>query len=155
MAHALEVAQSLLAGIEHKEDAGFRFEFEVDGHGRHLHDSDGVGGVVTDAGRVEAAVFLMEGQRLGVRKDHVGVAQDGAQVVRAFLHAVGEDDVERVVDVDAGGAQLLQVLLAPLRPQLLVVGGGRDAGQGTDGIQVAVPVRFQIAEDFLLYLQCF
>ena len=152
LAHTLEVSQSFLTGIEHKEDAGFGLEVQSDCHACHLHDSDGVGGVIADTRCVESAVFFVEGQRVGVGKDHIGVRKDGAQVAVSFFDTVREDDVERRVDVDTGGSQRFQILFAPFCPFFLMVGRSRNLCQLSDGLKVARAVFFQIAFNLLLHI---
>ena len=127
-AGALEVAQTLLAGVGHHQDVAVQGQLVPDEEACRHEKPHQVGGVVAHAGGVQARLVLVQRQLVGVGKDDVGVGREDRALL-VLLAAQREDHVVGLVDADGvlGGALLDEPLPDERGAPLLVVGGRGNA----------------------------
>ena len=118
---ALEVAQALLAGICHHNNAGVELwlvlQEPLGGHEQRYQ----AGGVVSDARGVHVLLVLGERQLACVGEDHIGVSRKDRAT---GLGAITQDahHVSGLVHGDVGGALLAEPIGNKIRAAALVAG---------------------------------
>ena len=145
---ALQVAESLLAGIHHKEiaialrrDAVLRHVMQRQQHGHHI------GGIVADAGAAQLIPVDTQRQCLRVRENHIRMGHEHHQ--RLILgDAVGHHHIQCLVDFRLQSPALQQGL-QKLRPLLLVIRGGRNLRQGQQQLVIFLLVTFNVFQCLL------
>ena len=127
LARAGEVAEALLTGVSHHEQAPVERHVVAQQVARREEQPHEVGGIVADARGQKARRALGERQRLGVGKDHVGVGGKDRDAVVAVVRAgQAQDHILGVVDAHGPHGRALgeQPVADERRAPLLVAGGG-------------------------------
>ena len=132
-AAALEIAETLLTGIRHEQNAALCTLAALHKVARADHHHGEIRRVVADAGGVHLLCVLAEGHRLGVREDRVGVRHKDGQIV-VLRHLIAADDVQRLVDLHVRKAVCEKPRLAVFRALFLMVRRRRNGAQVADDL---------------------
>ena len=123
-----QVAQSLFAGNQGKNDAALDGRLILRHIFCHGDDRHRVGGVVTDAGATDDVAVLHQGQGLGIGKHDVGMGGQHVDLIRS-LAVVRIHDVQSFICIDAFTAEGFQKRLDPGGSLFLVIRGRGDLRQ--------------------------
>ena len=127
----LQIAQTLLAGVSDKENAGLARDVMLNEILGAQHHHRQVGGIVAHAGALEGVLCFHKGHGLQVGKYRVGVGhKHGNGAVLAYI--VGTDYIQRFVDENALCADVFKPLFAKLCPLFFVMGRSGNGAQIPD-----------------------
>ena len=158
LARAGQVAEALLAGVGHDEQAPVERYALAQQVARREEQPHEVCRVVADARREKARLALGERQGLGVGEDHVGVRGKDRDAVVAVLGAgQAENDVVGLVDAHGADGRALgeQPVADELRPPLLVAGRRRDLRERAQQLELLLVALISVlscdASDLLVH----